>query len=94
MDDINDILKSVINSLSNKSLSLDQKISDDWISILEAKEKEHSKFLSVKNDQIFVAVDSNAWLYHFRSNQKKLLKKMKSFHPNIKNIIFKLGLST
>jgi predicted nucleic acid-binding Zn ribbon protein len=90
MEEINNILKDVFKSLSSNNLDISSNVQDSWTTILNDQENQHSEFVSLNNDQICVAVDSSAWLFHFRSNKPRLLKQINQKHPRIKNLQFKL----
>ena len=91
MEEIKNIINTVIGNIANQTPDIHNKIERIWTNLLNEKELKHTKIIGVKEDGLFVCVDSPAWLYQMRIRQTKILKQLKIEIPNIKYIRFKMG---
>ncbi len=94
MDNIEDIVKTVIGNIANQSPDIHNKVERIWKNVTNEKERKHVKVIGVKEGGLFVCVDSPAWLYQIRIRQSRILKQLKEEIPEIKHIRFKMGKIT
>ena len=91
MDNIKDIVNSVIGNIANKSPNEHNKTERIWKNLLNEKELKHTRIAGIKEGTLFVCVDSPAWMYQMRIRQTKILKELKEEIPGVKSIRFKMG---
>ena len=91
VDNIKNILNTVIGNIANRNPDIHNKIERIWENLLNEKELRHTKILGIKEEGLLVCVDSPAWLYQMRIRQTKILKQLKEEVPNIKYIRFRMG---
>ena len=91
MDDIKNIINTVIGNIANQTPDTHNKIERIWANLLNEKELKHTKIIGVKENGLLVCVDSPAWLYQMRIRQTKILQQLKEDIPQIKYIRFKMG---
>ena len=91
MENIKEIVNTVIGKISIKEGFSQNKIDSIWKNILNEKELEHTKIIGIKDGCILVNVDSPAWLYQMRINYKKILSRLNAELSEIKKISFKIG---
>ncbi len=94
MDNIKDVVKSVMASMAQKELSADTSIERIVNGFLSEQEKKHIKFLGYKEGKILFNVDTSAWLFQMNIRKSKMLDKLKEEKPDVKNISFKIGKVT
>ncbi len=94
MDNIEDIVKSVIGQMAEKKLEDYQKIDRLWMNILNDSEQKHTKILGIKDGMVSVVVDSPAWLYQMNIKKNNILKELQAEIPNIDSIRFRIGKIT
>ncbi len=94
MDNIEDIVKTVIGNIAGQKPDIHNKTERVWENILNAKELKHTKIIGIKDGGLFVCVDSPAWLFQMRIRQTKILKQLKEDAPEVKYIRFKMGKIT
>lgn len=91
MDNIKDIVQQVFEKMVQKQVEPQDKLERIWLSVLRKGEEKHLRLLGLKNDTLFVDVDSPAWLFQMRIRKKKILEQFQEQIPEIKNISFKIG---
>ena len=91
MDTIKDIVYQVFEKMVQGRADPQDRLERIWLSVLRKGEEKHLKLLGLKNDTLFVDVDSPAWLFQMRIQKKKILEKFQEQIPEIKNISFKIG---
>jgi predicted nucleic acid-binding Zn ribbon protein len=91
MDNIKDIVKTVIGQIAEQSPDTYSKTERIWENLVGKKERKHTKVAGIKEDVLWVYVDSPAWMYHLRIQQNSILQKLKEEIPGIKQIRFKMG---
>ena len=91
MDNIKNIVSTVIGNMAEHKPDIHNKIERIWANLLNEKELKHTKIIGVKENGLLVCVDSPAWLYQMRIRQTKILKQLKKEIPLIKYIRFKMG---
>jgi hypothetical protein len=94
MDDIKNILNTVIGNIADRNPDVHNKLDRIWSNLLNEKELKHTHIIGIKEDGLLVHVDSPAWLYQMRVRQTKILKQLKEEIPQIKYIRFKIGKIT
>ncbi|MBP9853893.1 MAG: DUF721 domain-containing protein [Candidatus Omnitrophica bacterium] len=94
MDNIGDILKSVIGNIADRKSPDNKKIDRVWISLLKDVELKHTKLIGINNGKVSVYVDSPAWLYQMSTRKMKILEQLKEEIPTIESITFKIGKIT
>ncbi len=91
MDNIKDIVNTVIGNIASQNPDEHNKTERIWKNLLNEKELKHTRIIGIKEETLFVCVDSPAWLYQMRIRQGKLLKQLKEDIPGVKHIRFKMG---
>lgn len=91
LENIRDIVKAVIGNIANQTTGPHDKAERIWENLTNEKERRHTKVMGVKEDTLFVRVDSPAWLYQMRIQQRRFLKQIKEEIPGVKSIRFKMG---
>ena len=91
MDNIKDIVNTVIGNIAQQRPDEHNKAERIWKNVLTEKESKHTKIEGLKDGCLFVYVDSPVWLYQMRIRQTKVLKQLKEEMPQIKYIRFKMG---
>lgn len=94
MDNIKDIVNSVISNLSTRSQKGDDKLERVWSSVLEKKELQHTKLVGMRDGTVSVLVDTPAWLYQMNIKKTKILDRLQNEIPDIKNIRYRIGKVT
>ena len=91
MDDIKDIIKTVVGKISSQRASGQKDIVSVWENILKKKERTHAKISGLKEGQLMVNIDSSAWLYQFNIKKKKILEEIQKEIPEVQKIYFRIG---
>ena len=91
MDEIKDIVQSVIANLDKGHPSDENKIEGIWRNVLNEKEKKHTALVGIKDGILSVAVDTPAWLYQMKIKKGRILRKFQEEITEVKNIYFKIG---
>lgn len=91
MDNIKDIVNTVIGNMASQNPDEHNKAERIWENLLNEKELRHTKVIGIKEDTLFVCVDSPAWMYQMRIRQMSILKQFKEDVPGVKRIRFKMG---
>ncbi|MBN1869829.1 MAG: DUF721 domain-containing protein [Candidatus Omnitrophica bacterium] len=91
MDNIKNIVNTVIGNMAEQKPDTHNKIERIWKNLLNEKELKHAKIIGIKEDGLLVCVDSPAWLYQMRIRQTKILRQLKEEAPHIKYIRFRMG---
>lgn len=91
MDDVKDIVKSVLADLTKKHRKGDlDKVQKAWKRIVGPAAFAHSKIVHLTKERIRVNVDSSAWLYDLNLRKARIAKELdKSL--KIKDVNFRLG---
>ncbi len=91
MDEIKNIVHSVIGDLSGQQLKNEQQLFEFWDRILNSKERKHARLSGLKNGTLYVHVDSSAWLYQMNLQKGKILRRMQEKFPEVRKIFIKIG---
>lgn len=91
MDEIKDIINKVVGDIAQKNPDTYDRVDRIWQNLLSKHELKHTRLVGIKNDTVHVHVDSPAWLYQLRTQQTKILKRLKEEIPGVKTIYFKIG---
>lgn len=91
MDNIKEVLNSVIQKLSLRQPQEQSKISRLWQSVASPKDQQHTSLENFTDGILHVTVDSPAWMYHMKMKKPDLLQRLKEDAPVIKDIRFKVG---
>ena len=91
MDNIKDIVYQVIKNAETRKEYASGDLEKTWEQLLEKKELEHTKILGVKEDRLWVEVDSPAWLYQMNLRRGRILKGLSKEIPQIKSLYFRVG---
>jgi len=86
MDNIKDVLQSVMGQLAVSEGSDRRNIEDIFCRALNPQEQEHVRFSGMKNGKLFIHVDSSAWLFQMRTKQQRLLKEIQQQVPEVTQI--------
>ncbi len=91
MDNMKDIVSSVIGKLSLGQVYDHDKLQNLWGNMLNNLEKQHTKIIGLNEGNLTVHVDSPAWLYQMKIKRVMLTKRLKQEDFDIKSIFFKIG---
>ena len=91
MDNIKNIVSGVIGKMAAHEIKESEKIERIWENILEKCELKHTRLEGVKDNILFILIDSPAWLYQMRIKKRKLLIRIQQEIEEIKDIKFKIG---
>lgn len=91
MDDIKDVINKVIGNIADQNPCSYDKVERIWQNLLTKEELKHTKLFGVKEDTLFINVDSPAWLYQMRMRKTSILKRIKEELLDIKQIRLKIG---
>ena len=91
MDDIKNIVGCVIGNIAEKNPHPENRVERIWMNLLNEQERAHTKIFGIKENTLFVYVDSPAWLHQMRIKQSKILKQLKEEVSDIKYIRLKIG---
>ena len=92
MEAIKDTVASVLRKLSAKKSETQDDNPEEWLKkVLTKKELEHIKFKYFKKGLLGVSVDSSSWLYMLSIKKEELLKNLKKFSCNIREIHLSIG---
>jgi len=91
MDNIKDVIHSVIGKLASKQIDQGGKLERIWENILEKEDIKHTRILGMNQGKVLVVVDSPAWMYQMRMKKTRLLQKLIDEIPDVKEIRFKIG---
>lgn len=91
MDEIKDIVNTVVGKISSKRAADQKDIVSVWENILKKKERTHAKISGLKDGQLMVDIDSSAWLFQFNIKKKKLLEEIQKEIPEVQKIYFRIG---
>lgn len=94
MDNIKEVVRGVIERLSQQQPADEQKIEEILKSVLTDSETKNIKFIGIREDKGYFVVTSSVWLYQINLKKNKILEKLKTLFPNLKNLYFKIGKVT
>ena len=77
MDNIKNVIKDVMGSMSQRQPSSHLIIERMLEEILQDQELEHIKMVGYKEGQVLFHVDSPAWLYQMNIKKNKLIERLK-----------------
>ena len=91
MDGIQDIVKKVFGDISAKTVLEQNTLSEIFEKVFKKNNISSAKISGLKNQHLFVEVDSSARLYQVTLIKNKILSELKSEFPGIDKISFKIG---
>ena len=91
MDNIKEIIKNVIGDIVDRRANQDDRVIKLWQEILDENNFKGTRIEGLKDDCLYVLVDSPARLYQLKTKQNTLIKQLKNDIPNINRINFKIG---
>ena len=91
MDNIKDVLNTVIHKLSIRQPEKQVKIDRIWQAVATQKEQHHTSLEKFNDGILTVVVDSPAWMYHMKMQKINILKKIQEEIPEVKDLRFKVG---
>lgn len=91
MDNIKEILNSIVGDIAAKNPNTQSKIDGIWRNVLEPQYLKHTKLSDFTDGVLFVIVDSPAWLYQIQTKKRKILKRLQEEISEIKKIQLKVG---
>lgn len=91
MDNMKDIVSSVIGKLSQRQAFDHDKLQSIWDNLLNNLEMKHTQLMGLSEGELTIHVDSPAWLYQMKIKKATLLKRLKQEDFDVKNIVFKIG---
>ncbi|MFA5275562.1 MAG: DciA family protein [Candidatus Omnitrophota bacterium] len=92
MEAIKDTVTAVLMKLSAKKSNAPEDIPEEWLKkVLTKKELEHIKFKYLKKGLLALSVDSSSWLYMLSLEKEELLKELKKYSQEVKDINFRIG---
>lgn len=94
MDAIKDIVAQVIKDIAAQRRLEGTKIERLWENVCDPADARHTKIKGLKNDVLWVDVESPVWLYSLNIKKRKILERLREEVDEIKNIRFKIGKVT
>ncbi len=91
MDKIKDVVKEVIQKISSKKPEEQIQLQDIWKKCAGESGIRHASIGGFRDGVLTVYVDSPAWMFQMNSKKKSFLKEIQAAHPDVKQIIFKIG---
>ena len=91
MEPIKEIIPQVIENISQKKPETQLKIQRIWQNTAGDKLGPHTSIAGLKDDTLYVHVDSPAYLFQMNLKKKKILEQLREEIPELKNINFKIG---
>jgi hypothetical protein len=91
MDEIRDVIKTVLQKISTGCCQDPAKIYECWQKLGNQKDIIHTKVTDFQHGTLFVLVDSVARLYKLNLQREEFLKEIQGHHPEIQRIHFKIG---
>lgn len=91
MEQIKDIVKQVIGSISSGKPEVHNKLQRIWQNVLDKKAIEHTAIVGLRKGELVIHVDSPAWLFQMNLHKRKLLERIQTEYPELSVIRFKLG---
>ena len=93
MDNIEDILNTVIGKLSLKQPDKHNKIERILFNSLTEAERKHIEINKLENNILYVNVTSPVLLFQLKIKRNKILQRLQEEISEIRNIIFRIGKS-
>jgi predicted nucleic acid-binding Zn ribbon protein len=91
MEEIKDVLETVVRDLMKKRKNLDfQKALDAWKKIVGPRAFQHTQIVYLTKDKIRVNVDNSAWLYELNLQKQRIQKELRA-ELEIEDVRFRLG---
>lgn len=90
-EEIKDIVRAVFEKISGQAPVEQERIQRSWEEVLEKEGLRHTKISGFKDNQLYVSVDSPAWLYQLNLKKKKILGQIQTRHPEVQKIFLKIG---
>ncbi len=94
MEQIKDILKQVVQSISDQKPQQEQNIQALWQKAVDQKTVQHTRLVGIKKGKLLVFVDSPVRVFDLTLHKKAILYKMQEGLPEISEITFKIGKVT
>jgi hypothetical protein len=91
MDNIKEIVKNVIGKMSQNQPDTQTKLEQVWLRFVDEKHRTHARLAGLKDNTIYIVVDSPAQFHQLKSKKDALLRNFKQEVPSIKNIVYKVG---
>lgn len=91
MDNIKEIVKNIIGKMSQNQPDTETKLEQVWLKFIDDKYRVHARIVGVKNNIVYIVVDSPAKLHQLKSKKDSLLRNFKESIPSIENIIYNVG---
>ena len=91
MDNIRDIVRGVIKNIAQEKPTNHEKLERTWKEILNQQERAHTQIVQFRQGQVWIAVDSPAWVYALNMKKGKLLEQLRQQLPEIQGLHFKIG---
>ncbi len=90
---INKILPRIINDLGLEAKVQNWQVVDKWSEIVGSRIAKHTRAIAVDAENLFVEVDNPIWQSQLFIMKAKILRKIRDYHVNIKDIKFKIAAS-
>ena len=90
---INTIIPRVLSGLGINQTMKNWQILEKWAKIVGKRIAEHAKAISVDAENLFVEVDNPVWQSQLFLMKAKIIKKIKEYDANIKDIKFRIAES-
>ncbi|MDP2652447.1 MAG: DciA family protein [Candidatus Omnitrophota bacterium] len=92
MDDIRNIVDSVLKNLSSRTQpTVQEEIQKAWERIVKDQGLKHARVAGFHDGVLNIHIDSPAWLYQLNLKRKKITEDMQKSVPDVKKIYFKIG---
>lgn len=91
MEQIKDIISTVIASMASGRPEIQTKIRIIWEKAWDQKTLKHTAIVGIEKGRLLVHVDSPAWLFQMNLKKREVLEKLKAEIPELSHIHFKIG---
>ena len=90
---IDKIIPRVLNDLGVNETMKNWQILENWAKIVGKRIAQHTKATAVDAENLFVEVDNPVWQSQLFLMKAKIIKKIKEYDANIKDIKFRIAES-
>jgi len=91
MEQIKDIINSVIKNISSGKRKVQEEILKTWEDVLGKRAAKHTKIMGIHNGKLFVNVDSSVWLFQLNLKRNYLLGELRKITDDVEEINFRIG---
>jgi hypothetical protein len=91
MDNIKNILDTVIGKISDRKPQDNDNIQRLWNSLLNPSDINHTRVVDFKSGCLIIHVDSPAKLYQIKLKYRTLVDNLKEMLPDFQKLVLKIG---